>query len=56
MSDLRENSSFCSNIERIKQEAIWNDESQRWRIPDLVMQKTKLPPAGKKAKTFVMHI
>ena len=36
-----------SNIEKIKQDAIWNDESQRWRIPDLITQKTKLPPAGK---------
>ena len=35
-----------SNVERVKQEAIWNDESQRWRVPDLITQKTKLPPAG----------
>ena len=38
---------FFSNVERVKQEAIWNDESQRWRVPDLITQKTKLPPAGK---------
>merc|ERR1719397_2487109 len=35
-----------SNIERIKQEAVWSEETQRWRVPDLVVQKTKLPPAG----------
>ena len=38
---------FFSNIDKIKQDAIWNDENQRWRIPDLITQKTKLPPAGK---------
>ena len=38
---------FSSNIDKIKQDAIWNDENQRWRIPDLITQKTKLPPAGK---------
>ncbi len=36
-----------SHIDKIKEEAIWNDENQRWRIADLVIQKTKLPPAGK---------
>lgn len=40
--------SFCfSNIDRIRQEAVWNDETQRWRIPDLILERTKLPPAGK---------
>ena len=29
-----------------KQEAKWNDEVQKWAIPDLVIAKTKLPPAG----------
>ena len=35
-----------SNLERIKQEAVWSDEQSRWRVPDLTVQKTKLPPAG----------
>ena len=34
------------NIEKIKADAIWNDESQRWKIPELTYPKTKLPPAG----------
>ena len=38
--------SFYSNLEKVKQDAVWNDENQRWRIPDLITQKTKLPPAG----------
>ena len=42
---IRKDSNYC-NIEKIKEEAIWNDETQRWRIPDLVISKTKLPPAG----------
>ena len=35
-----------SNLERVKAEAVWSDEQQRWRVPELVVQKTKLPPAG----------
>ena len=35
-----------SNLEKIKQEAVWSDEQSRWRVPDLIVQKTKLPPAG----------
>ena len=44
---LRKDSNY-SNIEKIKQEAKWNDEIQKWAIPDLVIAKTKLPPAGNK--------
>ncbi|XP_068204357.1 osmotic avoidance abnormal protein 3-like isoform X3 [Palaemon carinicauda] len=35
-----------SNIDAVKKEAMWEDEYQRWKIPDLVLVKTKLPPAG----------
>ena len=42
---MRKDSNY-SNIEKIKQEAKWNDEIQKWAIPDLVIAKTKLPPAG----------
>jgi hypothetical protein len=38
---------FCSNIDKIKSEAVWNDEAQRWKVPDLTVEKTKLPPAGR---------
>ena len=41
-----------SNIDKIKEDAVWNDESQRWKIPDLVIQKTKLPPAAGKSDFF----
>ena len=27
-------------------EAVWNDDGQRWKVPDLLVEKTKLPPAG----------
>ena len=42
---LRKDSNY-SNIEKIRQEARWNDETQRWAIPELVIAKTRLPPAG----------
>ena len=41
-----------SNLERVKAEAVWSDEQQRWRVPELVVQKTKLPPAGEDMTIF----
>ncbi|XP_076028547.1 osmotic avoidance abnormal protein 3-like [Oratosquilla oratoria] len=35
-----------SNLDAIKKEAVWDDEYQRWKLPDLAIIKTKLPPAG----------
>ena len=35
-----------SNLEKIRAEASWSEERQNWRLPDLTVQKTKLPPAG----------
>ena len=39
-------STLCSNLEKIRAEAAWSEERQTWRLPDLTVQKTKLPPAG----------
>lgn len=39
-----------SNIEKIKSESQWNEDYQKWRIPELVVQKTKLPTPG----TFIL--
>merc|ERR1719471_1428492 len=36
-----------SNLEKIKAESVWSDEQSRWRVPDLTVQKTKLPPADR---------
>ncbi|XP_054719028.1 kinesin-like protein KIF17 [Uloborus diversus] len=35
-----------SNIEKIKSESAWDEDYQKWRIPELVVQKTKLPTPG----------
>ncbi|KAF8777709.1 osmotic avoidance abnormal protein 3-like isoform X2 [Argiope bruennichi] len=35
-----------SNIEKIKSESYWDEDYQKWRIPELVVQKTKLPTPG----------
>jgi len=35
-----------SNIDRMKNESVWMEENQWWRIPELLIHKTKLPPAG----------
>lgn len=38
---------FSSDIEFIKEQAVWLEESQKYKLPDLVIPRTKLPPAGK---------
>ncbi len=35
-----------ANIDRIKSESIWDEDLQKWRLPDLVVARTKLPPPG----------
>lgn len=35
-----------SKIDAVKAEAVWSDESQRWKLPEMSTLKTKLPPAG----------
>lgn len=35
-----------SSLDGVKKEAVWDDEYQRWKVPDLAIVKTKLPPAG----------
>ncbi|CAG7722936.1 unnamed protein product, partial [Allacma fusca] len=35
-----------SNLDGIKSDAVWSDETQRWKLPELCCTKTKLPPAN----------
>ncbi|XP_043237918.1 kinesin-like protein KIF17 isoform X1 [Amphibalanus amphitrite] len=35
-----------ADVEAIKKQAVWDEIDQRWRLPDVQMVKTKLPPAG----------
>ncbi|CAG0891238.1 unnamed protein product [Darwinula stevensoni] len=35
-----------SNLERVKEEAVWEEETRRWRIPEVIITKVKFPPAG----------
>ncbi|KAM9859297.1 kinesin-like protein KIF17 [Aulostomus maculatus] len=34
-----------SNLDRLKKEAVWDEESATWRLPDVTVQKTTLPTA-----------
>ncbi|XP_055077992.1 kinesin-like protein KIF17 [Periophthalmus magnuspinnatus] len=34
-----------SNLDRLKKEAIWDEESATWRLPEVMVQKTTLPSA-----------
>ncbi|UYV85097.1 KIF17, partial [Cordylochernes scorpioides] len=35
-----------SDLTRVKSESVWSDDLQRWVLPDLVLTRTKFPPAG----------
>lgn len=32
-----------SNLERLRKEAVWDEESGVWRLPEVLVQKTALP-------------
>lgn len=32
-----------SNLERLRREAVWDEESATWRLPEVMVQKTALP-------------
>ncbi|XP_028262127.1 kinesin-like protein KIF17 [Parambassis ranga] len=34
-----------SNLDRLKKEAVWDEDLATWRLPDVVVQKTTLPSA-----------
>ncbi|XP_063229667.1 osmotic avoidance abnormal protein 3 [Bacillus rossius redtenbacheri] len=35
-----------SDLEKIRNQAVWSDDAQHWRLPDVVFARTRLPPAG----------
>lgn len=42
---LRRDSNY-SNLEKIKKEAVWDEDLQKWHLPDVTVVKTQLPNAG----------
>ncbi|MEQ2296221.1 hypothetical protein AMECASPLE_022730 [Ameca splendens] len=32
-----------SNLDRVRKEAVWDDDSATWKLPDVMVQKTTLP-------------
>lgn len=41
---------FFSDIEGIKDQAIWLEDSQKYKLPELITPRTKLPPPGELPK------
>lgn len=41
---------FFRDLEAIKEQAIWMEDSQKFKLPDLVIYRTKLPPPGTENK------
>ncbi|XP_059351107.1 osmotic avoidance abnormal protein 3-like isoform X1 [Daphnia carinata] len=42
---IRKDSNY-SDLDHIKQQCIWIDEIQRWKLPEVTYKRTKLPPAN----------
>ncbi|XP_014268711.3 kinesin-like protein KIF17 isoform X4 [Maylandia zebra] len=38
-----------SNLDRLKKDAVWDEDSATWRLPDVMVQKTTLPSVTPKA-------
>lgn len=36
-----------SNLDRLKKEAVWDEDGAAWRLPDVAVQKTTLPSGAK---------
>lgn len=36
------------DLDNIREQAVWLEDTQKYRLPDLVIHRTKLPPAGEK--------
>ncbi|CAM9753066.1 unnamed protein product [Lampetra fluviatilis] len=35
-----------ANLERVRSEATWDEDAQAWRLPEMVVTRTSLPPAS----------
>ncbi|XP_077499049.1 osmotic avoidance abnormal protein 3-like [Amblyomma americanum] len=42
---IRRDSNYA-DLEAVKAQSVWDQDAQRWRLPDLTVQQTKLPPAA----------
>ncbi|XP_051270589.1 kinesin-like protein KIF17 isoform X2 [Dicentrarchus labrax] len=40
-----------SNLDRLKKEAVWDEDSATWRLPDVMVQKTTLPSVAPRLAT-----
>ena len=40
-----------SDLDNIKQQCIWVDEFQRWKLPEVTLMRVKLPPTTSKLMT-----
>ncbi|XP_076862858.1 kinesin-like protein KIF17 isoform X3 [Brachyhypopomus gauderio] len=42
-----------SNLDRVRKEAVWDEEGGAWRLPEVVVQKTALPAVSSAARLTV---
>ncbi|KAL3270473.1 hypothetical protein HHI36_021019 [Cryptolaemus montrouzieri] len=43
---LKPDCNYC-DLEAVKEQAIWLEDTRKYKLPDLVVPRTKLPPAGR---------
>ena len=42
------------DLDRVKMQSTWDEEKEQWTLPKMTIDKTKLPPACKFAKSFLI--
>jgi len=43
-----------ANLDRIRAQSTWEENSQTWTLPKLTVEKVQLPPAGKCRQLLVV--
>lgn len=44
-----------SNVDRLKKESVWDEESGSWKLPDVTVQKTTLPSGSWRVSSEKVH-
>ncbi|KAK9755004.1 Kinesin motor domain [Popillia japonica] len=47
MADTMKKECNYRDLESIKEQAVWLEDSQKFKLPDVIVHRTKLPPAGR---------
>lgn len=38
---------FISDLDLVKEQAVWLDDTQKYKLPEIIVPRMKLPPPGR---------